>query len=185
MRTGICLLALATSLIVLPSCTKEKTADVAPVRETIEIKYAAAEVEVKAHPKTDAETIATFKVGESVSLVGGNEEWEEIKLGFEKFGWVPKTDLAATREEISSTEDNIRFRIPPEPVTSPGVRGQIVIEASVNAYGDVIGVRVKQNTTRRPDIEQLTLASIKHAKFYPLMSEGKAKPFLYTYTASF
>jgi TonB family protein len=185
MKTRICLLAIATTMLLLPGCAKKEEVVVPPARETIAIKYAATEVEVKEEPNAESPTKATFKVGESVSIVGGNEEWDEIKLGFEKFGWVPKTNLAATREEISSTEDNIRFRIPPEPVTSPGIRGQIIIEASVNTYGDVVGVRVKQNTTRRPDIEQQTLASIKAAKFYPLMSEGKAKPFVYTYTASF
>jgi len=185
MKTRICLLAIATTMILLPGCKKEQKVEIAPVRETIAIKYAATDVQVKEEPNAESPTKATFKVGESVSLVGGNDEWDEIKLGFEKYGWVPKTDLAATREEISSTEDNIRFRIPPEPVTSPGIRGQIIIDASVNAYGDVVGVRVKSNSTRRPDIEQKTLASIKAAKFYPLMSEGKAKPFVYTYTASF
>ena len=178
MKTRICLLAIATSLVLLPSCAKKEEVVVPPARDTIAIKYAATEVEVKEQPNAEPPVKARLQDG-------GNEELDEIKLGFGKFGWVMKTDLAESREEISSTEDNIRFRVAPEPVTSPGVRGQIIIEASVNTYGDVVGVRVKQNTTRRPDIEQQTLNSIKAAKFYPLMSEGKAKPFVYTYTASF
>lgn len=185
MKTRISLLALATVLILLPACKKEQKIEVPPARETIAIKYAATDVNVREHPSAEAPTIATFKVGESISLIGGNEEWDEVKLGFEKYGWVPKTDLAATREEISSKADDIRFRVPPEPVTAPGIRGQIIIDASVNVYGDVVGVRLKTNTTRRPDIEQATLNSIKHAKFYPLLEEGKAKPFVYTYTVSF
>jgi hypothetical protein len=185
MNTRISLLALATALVLLPACSKEPQVEVPATRETTAIKYAATDVQVKEQQNPESATIATFKVGESVSLIGGNDEWEEVKLGFEKYGWVAKGDLVDTRDEISSTADNIRFRVPPEPVTAPGIRGQIIIDASVNVYGDVVGVRLKTNTTRRPDIEQATLNSIKHAKFYPLFEDGKAKPFVYTYTVSY
>lgn len=185
MKTFLYALSIVLVVSGLTACKGEPEVEIPPLRETVSIKYAVAPVDVKASTDSSSATIMTLNVGESVSIVTEGEEWSEVKLGLDKFGWVLSADLVSTKEGISSSEQNLRFRIPPEPITSPGIRGRIVLDASVNVFGEVTGVKVIENTTNRNDIEFQTIQSLKAAKFYPLLVEGKPKPFIYTYTATF
>ena len=175
----------AIAALTLAACGQPEAPPEPPTRETIAIKYAAGELEIRSAPKADAELISTWKTGESVSILGEQGEWSEVKLTFEKSGWVLTSNLVATKAEVGSTADQIRFRIPPSPVTQPGVRGVIVLEATVNVHGDVTGVKTLENTTGRPELEKRTADSLRAAKFYPLLQQGKAQQFVYEYTATF
>ncbi|MBI2212102.1 MAG: SH3 domain-containing protein [Acidobacteria bacterium] len=167
------------------ACGAKQEAPAPPSRATIAIKYAAGDLEIREAPRDDASLMTTYKTGESVSILAEQGDWSEIKISFEKSGWAKSANLAANKADVGSTADQIRFRVAPEPVTQPGVRGVIVLEATVNVHGDVTGVKTLENTTGRKDIESLTVESLRKAKFYPLLQGGKAEQFVYEYTATF
>lgn len=171
--------------LLLMACGKPEAPPEPPSRETITVKYAAGDLEIRASPKDDSTLITTYKTGESVSILAEQGEWSEIKISYEKSGWAKSASLVANKADVSSTADNVRFRIPPAPVTQPGVKGVIVLEASVNVHGDVTGVRTLENSTGRKDLESRTADSLRQAKFFPLLQDGKAQKFVYEYTATF
>jgi SH3-like domain-containing protein len=179
--------ALAIAAIALAaSCSAKKEAPPStPTRETIAVKFASGDLEIREAPRDDAPLITTYKTGESVSILAEKDGWSELKLNFEKSGWAKSSSLVATKSEVGSTPEQVRFRIAPEPVTQPGIHGVIVLEATVNVHGDVTGVKTLQNTTGRKDIEARTADSLRKAKFYPLLQNGKAEQFVYEYTATF
>jgi TonB family protein len=129
--------------------------------------------------------VTTYKTGESVSILAEQGGWSEIKISYEKSGWAKSSSLVASKSEVASTPDQVRFRVAPEPVSQPGVRGVIILEATVNVHGDITGVKSIENSTGRKDIELRTIESLKKAKFFPLLQNGKAQPFVYEYTATF
>ncbi len=54
-----------------------------------------------------------------------------------------------------------------------------------SVHGDVTGVKKLENTTGRKDLELRTIESLRAAKFFPLLQEGKAQQFVYEYRATF
>jgi hypothetical protein len=178
-------LALALASILAAGCGSPEAPPEPPPRETIAVKFAAGDLEIRDAPNDDAALITTYKTGEAVSILTENGEWSEIKISYEKSGWARSASLVASKAEAGSVVGAIRFRIPPAPVTQPGVRGIIVLEATVNVHGDVTGVKTLENTTGRKDIEARTADSLRAAKFFPLLQDGKAQQFVYEYTATF
>ncbi len=178
-------IAIATIALALACGTKKEPPAAPPSRDTIAIKYAAGDLEIRDAPRDDATLLSTYKTGESVSILAEQGDWSEIKISFEKSGWARSSNLVATKSEVGSTPDQVRFRIAPSPITQPGVRGIIRLEATVNVHGDVTGVKTLENTTGRTELELRTSDSLRKAKFYPLLKDGKAQQFVYEYTATF
>lgn len=176
---------IAISIIVVAAACAAKKEAPAPSRKTVAIKYAAADLQIREAPRDDAPLVTTYRTGEAVSILGEKDEWSEIKLNLEKSGWAKSSNLVASKTEVGSTPEQVRFRIAPEPVSQPGLHGLIRLEATVNVHGDVTGVKRLENTTGRSDIERLTIESLRKAKFYPLLQNGKAEQFIYEYTATF
>jgi uncharacterized protein YgiM (DUF1202 family) len=179
------LIAAAAIAALAAACGAPPEPPAPPSRETVAIRYAAGDLEIREAPRDDAPLVTTYKTGESVSILAEQGEWSEIKLSIDKSGWAKSSSLVATKSEVGSTPEQIRFRVAPAPVTQPGVRGVIRLEASVNVHGEVTGVKTLENTTGRKDIESRTVESLRKAKFYPLLVEGKAQQFVYEYTATF
>ncbi len=175
---------MVTALI---GCAKnEPVAQDPPDRPSIGVKYAATEIDVRQAPKDDAAVVTQRKTGEALSILAVQGDWTEIKLTVGQSGWVHSSDLVADKKATSSTVGSIKFRVPPEPVSRPGVHGVIKLEAQVNIYGDVSGVKRVDNTTGLDDLEKQNIDSLKKAKFYPLHDEnGKAQPFVYDYSATY
>lgn len=183
MRTRSMLALVAVALAA--ACAQKEVPAEPPARETIAVKYAATDLEIREAPRDDAALISTYKTGEAVSILAEQGEWSEIKVGYQKSGWARSTGLAANKADVGSSPGLVRFRVPPSPVTQPGVHGVIVLEATVNVHGDVTGVRTLQNTTGRKELELRTADSLRAAKFFPLLQAGKAQPFVYEYTSTF
>lgn len=173
------------TIALLAACGRAEAPAEPPSRETIAIKFAAGDLEIRQSPKDDAPLITTYKTGESVSILAEEGEWSEIKISYEKSGWARTSNLVASKSEVGSTAGEVRFRVAPEPVTQPGASGVIRLEATVSVHGDVTGVRTLENTTGRKELELRTADSLRKAKFFPLLQEGKAQQFVYEYTATF
>lgn len=166
---------------------KEPVPEVPQTRETIAIKFAAADIEIRETASDAAPVITKRRIAEPISLVSEKDGWSEVKLSIDKFGWVKSSELVADKHDVGSTKDNIRFRIPPEEVKVRGPRGSFIwLKVAVNAHGDVTDVRLWQNMTGKRELTELHTEALKKAKFYPMMDAGgTTAPFTYDYKVEY
>lgn len=180
------ILAIASTLLLI-GCSEE-VPDVPPMRETVAIEYVSAEAAVvRKSPQPTAPEVARISNAEPVSVLAYGGTWAEVRTGTGT-GWVERAQLAPKVEvaKLESTRDKPRFRQPPMPVTSPGpVSGEIVLEAQVNSEGQVVSVRTLSNTTGSTELEERNTAEFRKSSFYPMMVNGKKKPFFYYHRVSY
>jgi len=179
------ILALALTLF---ACQKPAEAPTGPaIRDTIAVKYISVpELQIHQLPNDDSEIISTWNVGESVSVLSEKGDWTEIRMTDGASGWVHSNNLADSRGEVASSQEEPKFLVPPEQVYSPtNIHGEIVLEASVNASGDVIGIKVVSNTTGSDELVEQNKQALEKAKFYPLLKNGAPVPFLYTHRVEY
>lgn len=177
---------LPAALLLLVACREAPRHVAIDTREPVAIRYVGApEAVVRERPEDAAPEIAKFLSGESVSVLSEKGDWVEVRSGIGS-GWVKKADLT-TADEAQREQENPtpRFRVPPSPVTSPGTKGSIYIEASVNTSGDVVATRVLENTTGQPDLAERNAAALRMAKFHPIVQKGRKTPFLYYYRVDY
>ena len=112
-------------------------------------------------------------------------DWVEVRT-VTGSGFAHAADLTnaagAKSEEANPTP---RFRVAPSPVTSPGAKGTIYIEADVNTDGDITATKVITDTTNNPDLAPRNTGALERAKFYPIVQKGEKKPFKYYYRVDY
>lgn len=180
---------LALLLLVLAACSREApVTDTAPMdtREPINISYVGApELNVHERAEDTSPVVATFGNGEAVSVLADKGEWVEVRTG-DRTGWAKKADLtnAAAKEEAESNPQP-KFKVMPMPVSAPSARGDIYIEADVNTDGEVTALRMITNTTGSESLGQQNLATLRHAKFYPIVVKGERQRFKYYHRVTY
>lgn len=171
----------------LAGCSEEPVVD--PIRESIGTMYVSAdEAPVLERPDASSATLTTFKAGEAATILALKDQWAEVRLDIDRSGWIAKEHLTAQTNaaEMRSTASQINFRRPPSPVFRAGsVHGEILLEASVDANGNVTNVRTLSNTTGSPELERMNRDELLRAKFYPLMSAGRKTPFIYSHRVEY
>lgn len=174
--------------LVLISCAgaEEPVIDRAELRDAIAIRYVVPNVlDVHAQPSEDAEIIATFASGESVSVLADRDGWSEVRL-VGKTGWVHSNEIVDSRDAFTSTPDAVRWRIKPSPVQAPNAKGEIVYELSINKEGVITSARPITNTTGSAALESQNRQAILNARFFPMIDEnGEAMEFKYEYRVNY
>jgi uncharacterized protein YgiM (DUF1202 family) len=179
---------LPIALILLAACDSRPAKIVdTDTRTPIAIDYvrqSAMKVHVKA--SDDAPVVTTYQHGESVSVLSRRGAWAEVRVT-DGSGWVHGDELADAAQETKAEGDNLtpHFTRSPEPVTQPGVRGEIVLEADVNTDGIVTAVRTLRNTTGSTSLEQRNSAELQRAVFTPVVRHGKREPFVYEHRVQY
>lgn len=178
-RLGFLLLMLAT----FAGCSEAPVIE--PVRESIGTMYISSDqAPVMERPDASSPTVTTFKAGEAATILALQDQWAEVRLDIDRSGWIARENLTAQSDagEMRSSVSEIKFRRPPSPIFRAGsVRGQILLEASVDANGNVTNVRTLSNTTGSPELERMNRDELLRAKFYPLVSAGRKTPFVYSH----
>lgn len=180
---------LALLLALLAACSGEKAVtDTTPTdtREPIAIRYVGApELNVREHPADNAAIVATYQNGEAISVLAEKGEWSEVRTG-DRAGWAKSAELTtAEGKQESETNPTPKFKVMPMPISAPSAHGTIYIEADVNSDGDVIGVRLIQNTTGNDQLAEQNANALRSAKFYPIVIKGERKPFKYYHNVSY
>lgn len=168
-------------LALLVACSKPEDPIPTDTREAIAVQYVGApEAAVHKWAKEDSEVVAKFLNGESVSIMSRKGEWSEVRTGGGT-GWVKTADLT----NAPDAEPTPRFRHIPSPVTAPGAKGTVYIEAQVNTEGDVTSSKVISNTTGSIELAIKNQAALERAKFHPIVVKGARKPFVYYYRVDY
>lgn len=181
-------LSILLSAFCLFACAKQEGAaiETTDTREAIQIAYVGAP-ELKVHTKPDdaSPVETTFLNGESISVLSRKGDWVEVRTASGS-GWAHANELtsaaAAAAEEENPTP---KFRVPPSPISAPGTRGTIYIEAAVNTDGDVTSTKLISNTTGSDSFAARNEEALMHAKFYPIVRKGQKKQFLYYYRVDY
>lgn len=177
------------ALTLLTACGKEPApaaTETIDTREPIGFWYVGtAELQVRERADDAAAVIATYQSGESVSVLAEKGEWVEVRAG-SRSGWAKKSELT-TAEGKEQAEDNPepKFRVMPSPISAPGARGEIYIEADVNTDGEVTATRIMVNSTGSDELAQQNVAALRLGKFYPMVIKGERKPFKYYHRVTY
>lgn len=180
----------ATLLLLLAVACKQETVvtDTTPMdtREPVAIRYVGSpELPVREQANDTAPIIATYQNGEAVSILVDKGEWVEVRSG-DRAGWARSADLTSA-EARQEQEDNPqpKFRVMAMPVSAPSAHGEIYLEADVNSDGEVTAVRTITNTTGSLALEAQNTASLKQAKFYPIMQKNQRTKFKYYHRVTY
>jgi uncharacterized protein YgiM (DUF1202 family) len=170
------------AIILLAACDSQPATNIATdTRAPVAIEYVRG-TDLKIHEKADdkAPVVTTYHQGESVSVLSKRGAWSEVQI-VAGSGWVHSEELSNAVEATQALADNLNphFTRPPQPVTQPGARGELVLEADVNTDGVVVNVRTIRNTTGSIVLEQRNIASLRSAVFAPVVRHGKREPFVY------
>ena len=174
--------------LILTACMSRPPAapPVDPARMAIDIKYVGVPtMQVYGDPSELAPIITTVGYTETVSILSRRGDWVEIRT-VDGSGWSHASDLIDTAAvEAILADTTPRFFTPPVAVPEPGARGEIVLNASVNAGGEVVSISTLKNTTGSKKLEQANTAALQQAKFYPIVQKGQRMMFNYVYDVAY
>ena len=169
------------------ACAREEVV-VSEAREAKEFLYVdVPTLELREAPAQDAPVVATYRLGERVSILDGTGEWVEIRIGYEDSGWALRGQLAVNKSTFDSAgQARARFVRAPNAVLSPGgIVGHIYLQASVNTEGAVTDVKLIQNTTGSDPLAAQNVAALRKARFYPMIINGRTRPFIYDHVVNY
>lgn len=179
---------LAVMLLLTLGCANEQPAATATVdtREAVGIMYVGApELPVREQPNDTAAVITTYSNGEAISILTDKGEWVEVRTG-DRAGWAKKSELTTAEGKVDAEENpQPKFKVMPMPVTAPGSRGEIYIEADVNTDGEVVSTRIITNTTGSFALAAQNEAALKKAKFHPTVIKGERRKVKYYHSVTY
>jgi TonB family protein len=156
---------------------------------------------VRHDPSTNAAVLTQVTKGERLPLLGAGDEWMKVRLASGESGWVSKSLVAREGERASRAQahprpatwrggcppdSDYRFTRTPTPTFSDsGKHGLVVVEASVNANGEVTSTRLVSNETGDEALGILAQREMKSARFSPPIRNCLPKAFIFTYKRSF
>lgn len=140
-----------------------------------------------AQPSDVAPVVTSYGYTESVSILSRKGGWSEVRTFDGGSAWVHSNELigaAAVQEVLENPVP--RFAVTPQQIPSPRTHGVIVMQARVNAEGEVIDVLPAQNTTGRDDLFEANADALRRARFYPLIDKkGQRASFTYEYSVAY
>jgi uncharacterized protein YgiM (DUF1202 family) len=177
---------LALALLLACENAPPPVAETTDTREPIAYQYVgASKLDVREAANHAAPVITTYQNGETVSVLSRQGDWSEVRTG-ERSGWARAADLIdADAANAQANDSTVRFRRAPMAVSANGARGEIQLEAEVNSDGDVVTVKVLSNTTGSQALLDGNIASLRQARFEPMLQKGQRRGFTYLHTATY
>jgi hypothetical protein len=154
----------------------------------------ASALNVRASASTEAEVVKQVKKGETVAVLSEDESWARVRLATGETGWVAARFLSRGGEKKASTKrksgcpadsDYAFTETPMLSFSDSGAHGVVVVEATVNAKGNVTATRVVSNTTGDESLAFLTEREIKAARFSPPIRNCVPRSFIFTYRRTY
>jgi uncharacterized protein YgiM (DUF1202 family) len=147
---------------------------------------------VRSEASASAEIIGRVRRGERLTLISESGDWLRVRLNDGTAGFVSAQhvvrDGAASRPRRGGCppDSDYSFVNTPKPSFSEGgAHGMIVIEATVDARGNVTATRVVSNETRDASLASLAEREIRAARFAPPIRNCVARAFIFTYKRAF
>ena len=151
----------------------------------------ASTLNVRTAASTAADIVSHARRGEKLVLLEDSGEWLRVRLPDGVVGWVSAQHVvregAAARPRRGCPPDSdFSFVKPPKPAfPESSAHGIVVVEAGVDAKGNVASTRVVSNSTGDPSLASMAERELHEAKFAPPVVACSPKAFIYTYKRVF
>jgi hypothetical protein len=139
-----------------------------------------------------AEVIGRVRRGERLTLISESGDWLRVRFNDGTTGFVSAQhvvrDGAAARPRRSGCRPDSAYMFinTPKPSFSEGgPHGMVVIEATVDASGNVTATRVVSNETGEASLAALAEREISGARFAPPIRNCVPRAFIFTYKRAF
>jgi TonB family protein len=169
------------------------------------VRVTASALNVRREPSASGEVVTQVKQGETLSVLAADESWTKVRLADGSSGWVAtrfvSSGAAASRSTSRSASkpkarqprrggcpadsDYAFVQTPRLAFSDRGGHGLVVVEATVNASGNVTSTKVVSNGTGDEALGLLAEREIKTAKFSPPIRNCVARSFIFTYRRTF
>lgn len=201
MTRSIALLASLAALLILPiACQTTVPAPPAPPPVSVEVqpvpeekpappqifvRVSGSRLNVRQGPSVDTAAIARVKKGERLAVVGQDGDWFQVRVGDDKTGWV--LGKYVTKEEPCEPDKRTAeiLNAPPLSFTEGESLGRVVLEATVDTNGSVVGTKVIQDTTGKDALAKQAETELRQLRFAPPVRKCHVLPFIYTFTRIF
>jgi len=155
------------------------------------VRANASTLNVRASASATADVVSHVRRGEKLALLEDAGAWLRVRLSDGTVGWVSSQHVvregAAARPRGKCPPDSdYSFVRPPKPSFSESQsHGMVIVEAGVDAKGNIVSTKVVSNTTGEDALATLTEQELRQAKFAPPVRNCAAKAFVYTYKRAF
>ena len=155
----------------------------APPPETVHVT--GSKLNVRSQPTTNAATVARVRKGDTLTVLGRDGDWVQVKLADGTSGWVSGKYVA--KDEPICRDKTTADLLSDVPLSfhEGAAIGRVVVEATVDESGSVTGTKVVQDTTNIPELKARALEEVKVLKFAPPTRNCRPVSFIYTYTRDF
>jgi TonB family protein len=149
---------------------------------------------VRVEPSTSGAVVTKVSKGERVTVLKREGAWSRIQTTSGDIGWVssehigtPSRSAGRARSRSGCLPDReFAFdRTPTPSFSQEGAHGLVVVEAGVDADGNVRSTRVVSNSTGNPEMAARAEKELKTARFIAPVRNCVARAFIYTYKRSF
>jgi hypothetical protein len=158
-------------------------APAAPVQEVVQVTGST--LNVRRDASTRAAVVARVRRGQRLVVLGRDGDWVRVKLPAGGEGWASARYLRADAPCPGDKADAQLLSDVPLSFTEGPAVGKVVIEASVDASGNVASTRVVSDTTGIPELVRRAEGEVRALKFSPPVRNCRPVPFVYTYTRNF
>ena len=136
------------------------------------------------------EVLKQAKKNEALTFLSSVEDWTKVQLADGTVGWVASRFVAQTQSaQITKPGCNTDFAFvkTPKPAFSEGEtkHGLIVVDAYVNADGNVTSTTLVKNETGDEKLAAVAQNEIRSARFEAPKRNCVARAFIFTYKRSF
>ena len=155
------------------------------------MRVTASALNVREKASTKSDVVTQVRRGTELTVLEEQKSWLRVRLASGQEGWVSAQHVSSGKnssgkKQSSACESDFAFAKTPMPSFVEGGRpGLVVVEASVNARGEVTSTKVISNSTGDPALATLTEKEIRSAKFIPPKRDCQPRAFIYTYKRSF
>jgi len=167
----------------------EAPVEAAPANSIVFVTASTLNVRRAASPSSDV--VAQVRRGDRLTVIGSSGGWTNVRLPNDQTGWVANQHVSTTATVARSRrgcqpDSEFRFATTPTPDLRPTDKhGLIVVDATVDAQGNVTATRVVSNATGDPALGRQTEREIRSAKFVAPVRDCAPRPFTFTYKRTF
>ncbi len=149
------------------------------------VRVTTSRLNVREKPTTEARTVGRLRKGDRLAVLGADGVGLEVRLQDGSTGWIHGSYATDENPCPADRADPQLLSEVPLSFHDGAPIGTVVVEAGVDAAGNVASTRVVRDTTGIPELVQRTETEVKAFKFAPPVRNCRPVPFVYTYTRDF
>jgi hypothetical protein len=158
------------------------------------VRVTASALNVRREASTDADVVMQVKKGEALSVLADGDSWLKVRLANGEVGWVAERFVTSgevkkkrppKKTGCPADSDYAFLDTPMLAFSDSGAHGVVIVDATVNARGNVIATKIVSNSTRDEALAFLAEREIRASKFSPPIRNCAPRAFIFTYRRTF